>query len=91
MFAKYKIFHIAAGISMLIALMIFVVSYAMGKAEFFLLLNTDMGRIADYYWKTFTDLGDGLLWILVAVFLWRYKKTYLRLSIYIFALSTAIT
>lgn len=91
MFRKYKIFHAAAIVSAVIAILIFAVSYAVGKANLFLLLNTDMGTIGDYYWKTFTNLGDGLLWILVAVFLWRYKKEFLRLSIYIFALSTGIT
>jgi membrane-associated phospholipid phosphatase len=91
MFRKNKIFHIASLVSLCLALMLFAVSYNMGKAELFLWLNIDMGTVGDYYWKTFTNLGDGVLWILIAVFLWRYKRFYLPLSIYVFVLSTVFT
>jgi membrane-associated phospholipid phosphatase len=91
MFRKNKVFHIAALVCVLTALFIFAVSYYLGKAELFLLLNTDLGRIADYYFKAFTNLGDGILWILIAVFLWKYKRYYLRLCIFIFVLSTVFT
>lgn len=91
MFRKYKIFHSAAIVSFLIAIILFVCSYIIGKADLFLLLNTNMGTVADYYLKAFTNLGDGVLWILVALFLWKYKRRFLYLSIYIFILSTTFT
>jgi hypothetical protein len=91
MFRNHKIFHTAAIISFIIAVIIFIISNAEGKAALFLALNNDLGSIADYYFKFMTYLGDGALWILVVVFLWRYKKHYLKLSVLIFILSTVFT
>jgi membrane-associated phospholipid phosphatase len=63
-----------------------------GKSELFLLLNTDLGRPADYFFEYFTHLGDGalwagwLIWILV-----KKQKPILPLLFSSFALDTIIT
>lgn len=40
-----------------------LLSYYIGKIEFFLLLNNDMGRAADIFFQYYTYAGDGILWL----------------------------
>lgn len=60
-----KNFVIAAVISACIAGLLLLLSYTIGKVEFFLLLNTNLGTVADYFFGIITDAGDSLLWIVV--------------------------
>jgi membrane-associated phospholipid phosphatase len=57
-------------------------SYFIGKPEFFLLLNGDLGKIADKAFTYITYLGDGAIWIPIAayVLLMRKKHTVLLLG-----------
>ncbi|MEI7758045.1 MAG: phosphatase PAP2 family protein [Bacteroidota bacterium] len=61
----------AASGSILIAL-----SYLLGKSEFFLLLNANLGYIADKAFTYITNLGDGIIWIPIAVFVLLMRKKY---------------
>ncbi|MCZ2223686.1 MAG: phosphatase PAP2 family protein [Chitinophagales bacterium] len=92
MFQKqgYKNFWIASVITFLISIALFLSSYKIGKQEFFLLLNNDLGIVADYFFRYYTNLGDGIFWaILLFVFIKYYKK-YIPLLFSSFAISTII-
>ncbi len=60
----------------LLAIIILSLSFALGKNEFFLLLNNDYGAVADLFFQYFTWMGDGVLWILwlIAIFTTKRKK-----------------
>jgi membrane-associated phospholipid phosphatase len=89
---NYKNFKIGLFLSMLCALILFIISYSYGKNYFFLLLNADLGKAADYFFSFFSYLGDGLLWIpLIVYFIYKKRKRMLPLLISSFALTTAIT
>ncbi|HXL59033.1 MAG TPA: phosphatase PAP2 family protein [Chitinophagaceae bacterium] len=88
-----RYFKIALTISLIIALALFFISFAIGKEQFFLLLNADAGSIADYFFLIFTYGGDGLMWIpvlLVTLFILK-RKDVLPLLVSAFVLSTALT
>ena len=89
---NYKNFRIGLILSMLCALVLFIGSYLLGKNNFFLLLNTDLGIFADYFFRFFSDLGNGLLWIpLLVYFIYSGRKKLLPFLISCFALTTLLT
>ncbi|HUS00379.1 MAG TPA: phosphatase PAP2 family protein [Chitinophagaceae bacterium] len=89
---NYKNFITGLLLSILCALILFILSYSYGKNQFFLLLNTDLGTVADNFFNFFSYLGDGLLWIpLVVYFVYKEGKRMLPLLISSFALTTAFT
>jgi membrane-associated phospholipid phosphatase len=89
---NYKNFGYAIGISLLLALLILALSFYLGRDQFFLLLNTDLGAGGDYFFQYFTHLGDGLLWIVwLAVILKTKQKQLLPLVISSFILTTIFT
>lgn len=51
-------------------------SYIIGKPEFFLLLNGNLGTIADKAFTYITYLGDGAIWIPIAVFILLMRRKY---------------
>ncbi|MBY0480076.1 MAG: phosphatase PAP2 family protein [Chitinophagaceae bacterium] len=51
-------------------------SFYFGKAEFFLMLNTDLGKLADQIFVFATYLGDGSIWVPVALFVLLFRKKY---------------
>jgi membrane-associated phospholipid phosphatase len=86
-------YKIALAISFLIAVALFVLSYAIGHEKIFLLLNGDGGRIADYFFEYFTDAGDGLMWIpvlLITLYVLKRKDVW-PLLISGFVASTIVT
>ena len=89
---NYKNFRIAFALSVISALLIFIFSYSFGKNNSFLLLNADLGIVADNFFDFFSNLGDGLLWIpLIVYFIYKEGKKMLPFLISCFAISTAIT
>lgn len=89
---NYKNFKIGLLLSALCSLVLFIVSYSYGKNNFFLLLNTDLGSIADHFFSFFSYLGDGLLWIpLIIYFIYKEGKKLLQLLISSFVITTAFT
>ncbi len=89
---NYKSFRIAIVISIVLAAVILSLSFYLGKNKFFLLLNNDYGKAADYFFQYFTNLGDGLLWIiwLAGIFVTK-RKSLLPLIISAFILTTILT
>jgi membrane-associated phospholipid phosphatase len=51
-------------------------SYLIGKPEFFLLLNGNLGSLADKAFTYITYLGDGVIWIPIAVYVLLSRKKY---------------
>ena len=88
----YKKFSLTIFICIALAAIILWLSYFIGKNEFFLLLNNNYGRAADYFFRYFTYMGDGLLWIAwIIVILKRKRKQLLPLIISSFILTTIFT
>lgn len=88
-----KQFTIGAAISAAISIALFYASYSIGKNEFFLLLNNDLGTVADYFFGIFTNAGDASMWavlLLVTLFVLKQKKAW-PLLVSAFALSTIFT
>ncbi len=89
---NFKNLWIGLALSMLGALVLFIMSFFLGKNNFFLLLNTNLGITADYFFRFFSDLGDGLLWIpLLGYFFYKEGKKSLPFLISCFAISTLLT
>jgi len=86
-------YNVALAISFFIAVTLFLLSYFLGYQEFFLLLNGDGGRAADYFFEYFTNAGDGLMWIgvlLITLFVLK-RKDVLPLLVSGFITSTIVT
>ncbi|MGI8952273.1 MAG: phosphatase PAP2 family protein [Chitinophagaceae bacterium] len=89
---NYRNFFIAVTISLLLGLLLIILSFAIGKNNFFLLLNADLGIAADYFFSVWTDAGDGLLWIFVLLIIFVMKrKDLLPLIISAFIFTTIFT
>lgn len=57
-------------------LLLIAFSFLLGKAEFFLFLNGNLGTLADKAFEYITYLGDGAIWIPIAVYVLLFKKKY---------------
>ncbi len=78
-------------ISLFTAIIIAGLSIMMGKNNFFLLLNKDLGSSGDLIFKYTTYLGDGIVWVVFAgcIFIFNRKKWLLTLTAIV--VSTIIT
>ncbi len=89
---NYRNFYIGAIISTIISIILFSFSYYLGKNEFFLLLNTNLGIFADYFFGIFTNAGDALIWIgVAAIILLMKRKELFKLIICAFVCTTFFT
>lgn len=86
----YTNFKPAAIITASIGVLLVVVSFLMSKIDFFLLLNADLGRAADYAFSYITHLGDGTVWIPVVVLFMVYRRDKLVLVISTIVVGTVI-
>ena len=85
-----KKFIAAITVSLLLAVILLAFSYIIGKQQFFLELNTDLGIFADNFFTVYTYAGDGLMWIpvlLVTIFILK-RKDGIPLLVSAFILST---
>ena len=89
---RYRNFKLSAIITAVIAILILLLSFYVGKDELFLLFNMNLGATGDFFFKYGTNAGDGLLWIvwLIAILLTK-RKHLLTLIISAFILSTLFT
>lgn len=87
-----RLFKKAVIITTLLGIITLTISFIMGKIPFFLLLNTDLGPIADKYFVIATWLGDGIMYIpLLLIALYLRRKDSLPLLISSVALTTIFT
>jgi len=62
-------------ITLFLASILLSLSFAVGKNNFFLLLNNNLGTAADFFFKYFSYAGDGLMWIpALAIVLFLLKR-----------------
>lgn len=88
-----KCFSYGVIMSLFIGILLFLLSFVFGEKGFFLLLNGNLGIVADYFFGIFTNAGDGLMWIAVlcvVLFVLKQKKAW-PLVLYVFILSTLFT
>jgi membrane-associated phospholipid phosphatase len=92
MFQKLYVYNFikASIITLIGALVLFYFSFSLGKQQFFLLLNHNLGKTADYFFKFYTHLGDGTIWALLLFIFIKYKKRYLPFLISAFGFCTII-
>lgn len=84
-------FKKAAIVTAITALFIFICVLALGKINFFLLLNKDLGKPADYFFEYWTYMGDGLIYIPLLILFIIYRKRFIPLLAATFVISTIIT
>lgn len=73
-----------------LGIMLIVLSLLGGKIELFLLLNEDLGIAADYFFHYLTYLGDGIIWVPLAMLIFIYKKQLFPLLLATIIISTLI-
>lgn len=66
-------------------------SFIVGRNELFLMMNADFGKAADFFFSYWTNLGDGAIWVVMAVVFIIYRKNKLPLLIAAIVVSTLIT
>jgi membrane-associated phospholipid phosphatase len=81
---------IGVTLTVVTALYLIIHSCIIGRNEFFLLLNTDLGNTADIFFKISTNIGDGIVWVIVAVLFYIYRRKYFPLLIAAVLISTLI-
>ncbi|MBS1627907.1 MAG: phosphatase PAP2 family protein [Bacteroidetes bacterium] len=86
-----KQFKTATFLTLGLGVSIFILNYFIGTNNFFLLLNTNLGIVADYFFHYYTYLGDGVFWIPVLLIVYFYKREYLILVIAAILFSTVFT
>ena len=73
-------------------LILILASFIIKKEDLFLMLNLDLGKQADTFFKYFTNVGDGLFWLLWALLIIIKKgKKYLPLLFASVIFSTLLT
>ena len=92
MYASFsKNFKIAIGGSLCLAIVLFGASFLLGRETLFLFLNTDLGKIGDFVFDTFSDMAEGWNWIpYFIIFYGRYKKDAVLILLN-FLISTLLT
>ncbi|MEI6584131.1 MAG: phosphatase PAP2 family protein [Chitinophagia bacterium] len=70
------------------AALLFIGSWLTGKHAFFLMLNGDGGRLADWLFWGWTYLGDGIMWVVALLITLRYFKNRWKLTLFCLLIST---
>ncbi|MBX2930902.1 MAG: phosphatase PAP2 family protein [Chitinophagaceae bacterium] len=86
----YSNFWLGCIITFITSVILFFLNYTLGKHPFFLLLNNDLGIGADYFFKFYTNVGDGIIWAILLLIFLKYKKQYIPLLISSFIISTIL-
>lgn len=81
-------FKTASALSIILGSILLLFSYLGGKEELFLLLNGDLGKMADYFFAAFTYAGDGILWVPIGLYFIFYKRSLLPLVLSAIIFST---
>ena len=86
-----KTFRIAIGVSLILAMVLFAVSYFYSRETVFLGLNKDLGQVGDILFYYISYLAEGWIWIpyFMLLFGW-YKKDALFILLN-FLISTLLT
>lgn len=68
-------------ISLVIGIVLFSLSFWLGKENAFLLLNADLGLSADYFFQYWTHMADGVIWVPIVLLTFFFKRRQLLLVI----------
>ncbi len=79
---------VAILISLVLGILLFTLSYGLGKENAFLLLNTDLGSAADYFFTYWTHTADGFVWVPITLLTFFFKRKQLLLVISSIVFST---
>jgi membrane-associated phospholipid phosphatase len=90
---NFKNFKAGAIIASIAAILFVAFNFIIGKEQFFLLLNNNLGSFADYFFAAYTYLGDSILWpIVLAIVIFVLKrKDVIALLISCFIVITLLT
>lgn len=87
---QYRVFRNGALLTSSTGIVLLLGSACLGKQAAFLLLNDNMGPVADQFFKYWTYVGDGWIWVPLFFFFLVYHKKSLPLLISTIVLSTLI-
>jgi len=76
---NYKNFKTGAVITVLVGCILLATSLFVGNINLFLMLNNNLGVLADWFFRYYTNGGDGLVWIavlLITVFVLKRKDVF---------------
>ena len=80
-------FRKALALTIITGLLLLAAHFIVGKNELFLLLNGNLGKVADIVFTFFTILGDGAWWVAVLVLFLVYRRKYWALLVFSFVFS----
>ena len=91
--ASYGSNQVLRGIllSLVVSLLLFSGTAYWGKFQFFLLLNADLGIGADTFFRYWTNMGDGAIWVFVVILMSLFRKKEIPIVIAAIILSTFFT
>ncbi len=87
---NYHLFKNGAILTTVTGVALLLLSACLGKNECFLLLNTDLGKAADQFFRFWTNLGDGAVWVIVGLLFLAYRRKLLPLCFSAVIISTLI-
>ena len=61
-------------LSAIIAIVLFIITAIIGNSAFFLLVNGDLGKVADHFFEYYTYIGDGICWVICLLLFIVFKK-----------------
>jgi membrane-associated phospholipid phosphatase len=82
---------VGGALSLFTGITLILLSFIIGKEDFFLLLNGDLGNFTDFFFSIWANAGDGFIWIPVFTVTLIYKKKYIPFLLATIVWSTAIT
>jgi len=80
----------AIATTLLLSAVMFGFSVWYGKENAFLLLNTDLGPVADQFFRYCTYAGDGIIWVPVTLLILIFRRKYWILAFAAIIISTLI-
>jgi membrane-associated phospholipid phosphatase len=83
-------FKTGATLSIATGIGLILFSFLGGKEDLFLLLNQDLGSVADFFFQYFTHAGDGIFWVPLVLYFILYKRKLLPLVLSAIILSTLL-
>ncbi len=82
--------HLAAGLTMFIAAILFVGSWVIGTNQFFLAMNVDGGKWGDLLFSLITQLGEWIPWVVALIVILIKCKHHFLLLLYSCLISTIL-
>lgn len=86
-----KTFKTALGLSLVLAILLFITSWLFTRETVFLWLNEDLGLMADQLFKFTTYLAEGWIWIPYFIIFFGWLKKDALFILYNFLFSTLLT